>query len=164
MVKLVLVSAALPFSLKLMPGFQSRGNVWPESLWCSREMCGMTGELWQPYLASKSLRLPLSFEHHLDAGKLGRRPQKSPQKQLEEGSELLWHTLLKTSLKMNHCRGWDVYRSVLNQKLLEQFWFTRWVCKNLCRWLLFQQAYQGFICIFFPVEENIQSSRDSEAN
>lgn len=59
---------------------QSRGSVWPESLW-----------------------------------ELARRAQKSPQKQQEEGSEPLrhthpWHTLLKTSLERNHCRGWDVSR------------------------------------------------------
>lgn len=169
MAKLVLVPAALPFPLMPMHGFQSRGSVCPGSLcdvpgrcvvWL--ESCGSHTE---PVRAWDSL---YPFSTVLDAGKLARRPQKSPQKQLEEGSEPLWHThqwhtLLTTSLKMNHCRGWDMSRGVLNQELLEQFWFPRWVCINLCQWLLLQQAYQAFRWIFFPVEENIQSSRDSEA-
>lgn len=165
MVKLVLVSAALLFSLVLMPGSHSRGSVWPESLCDAPGMCVLRLESCGSHTEPVDLLWDLlcPFSTMLEAGRLGRRPQKSPQKQLEEGSEPLWHTLLKTSLKMNHCRGCDVSRAVLNQQLLEQFWFPRWVCLNLCRWLLFQQAYQAFGCIFFPEEENIQSSRDSGA-
>lgn len=37
MVKLVLVSVVLPFSLILMPGFQSRGSAWPEACVMSQE-------------------------------------------------------------------------------------------------------------------------------
>lgn len=160
MVKLVLVSAVLLFSLLLMPGSHSRGSVCPESLWDAPERCVVCLESSGSHIeTARAWDLLWPFSTMLEVGKLGRRPQKSPQKQLGEGSEPLWHTLLKASLKMNHCRGWDV----LNQELLEQFWFPRWVCLNLCRWLLFQQAYEAFRCIFFPEEENIQSSRDSGA-
>lgn len=164
MVKLVLVSAALLFSLVLMPGSHSMGSVWPDSLCDASGRCVVwlesSGSHTEP---GRAWDLLCPFSTMLDAGRLGRRPQKSPQKQRREGSEPLWHTLLKTSLKMNHCRGWDVSRAVLNQELSEQSWFPRWVCLNLGRWLLFQQAYQAFRCIFFSVEENIQSSRDSGA-
>lgn len=164
MVKLVLVSAALLFSLVLMPGSHCRGSVWPESLCDAPQTCvaclESSGSHTEP---AGAWDLLCPFSTMLEAGRLGKRPQKSLQKQLGERSEPFWHTLLKTSLKKNLCRGWDVSRAVLNQELSEQFWFPRWVCLNLCRWLLFQQAYQAFRCIFFPEEENIQSRRDSEA-
>lgn len=44
--------AWIPFQGKCLP--------W-NPVWCSREVCAMTWELWEPYRASKSLRLTLSF-------------------------------------------------------------------------------------------------------
>lgn len=164
MVKLVLVSAALLFSLVLMPGSHSRGSVWPDSLCDAPGRCVLWLESSGSHTEPRRVwDLLCPFSTMLGAGRLGRRPPKiTPETTGGRIRTLMAHTP-QTFLKMNHCRGWDVSRAVLNQELSEQFWFPRWVCLNLCRWLLFQQAYQAFRCIFFPVEENIQGSRDSGA-
>lgn len=145
----------------VMPRVQCRLIVWPESL-CGvpgRHMVYTWGAVFTIYKTIRAWDLLCPFSAVLEAGKLIRGPQKSWQ---TTGTRAVWHMyqrylLLKTFLKMRHCRDWDV----------SDIWFQHKeiVLNIFMQMMIVLPCLSGIYVHFFScIKENIQSSRDSEAS